>query len=82
MEEVNTVVYTPGGDCIYIGAAPVRGELVAMSVIAELLPLVTRVHHGERFMYIDFGFKTAEARVPTMRVGTCHMPPEGGHNTA
>lgn len=69
------------GHCVYIAAAPAHARSVAIIVRADILPLVSRVVYGERYMYIDFGFTTAEAKISTMRVGSCHLPTDGGHHT-
>lgn len=79
MENVVDVIF--GGHCVYIAKAPSYGRSVAIVVDVELAPLVTKVVYTERYMHIDLSFKTEEART-TMRVGCCHLPPEGGHHTA
>jgi len=82
MEPDNVSDSISGGHCVYIAKAPARGRSVAIVVHADLARLATNVVDGERYMYIGFSFKTEEARIPTMRVGSCHLPPEGGHHTS
>lgn len=31
-------------------------------------------------MFVDLGFATVEFRIPTMRIGTAHLPQEGAHH--
>lgn len=82
MELENVVDMIPGGHCVYIAKAPSHVRSVAMVVRADIVRLITKVVYGERYMYIDFGSKTEEAIIPTLRLGMCHLPPEGGHHTA